>query len=95
MKRITGDYQVDLKLSEIERNISNVTSALRKAEQDKFVLSILNKFVIHSYVSRFPKIFRMLRLNYDLISQVIQETTLGVGTPLYQLYQNLKNMVNK
>ena len=86
---------MDLKLSEIERNISNVTASLRKAEQDSFVLSILQKFVIHSYVTRFPRLFKLLRGNYDLMSQVIQETTLGVGTPLYQLWQDLKKMINK
>ncbi len=57
------------------------------------MLSILSKFVIHSYTTRFPRLFKQLRGNYDLINQVIQETTLGVGTPLYQMWQDLKKII--
>ena len=46
-------------------------------------MRVLFRFLVQSYTVRIPQLLENLRDNYDMISHLIKETTLGLDSPLH------------
>ena len=64
-----------------------------ESESDEFVLRVLFRYLVKTYTVRIPQLLEKLRGNYDLIHTTIRETTLGHGSPLYQMWLDIKSAV--
>lgn len=58
------------------------------------MLSVLFKYLMISHTQHFPSHLEALRFNYELISQVISDTTLGVESPLFSMWNDIKKGVH-
>ena len=66
---------VDQQLSDIHTNITIAAEKLQQSEGDEYILTLIFQHVLNSYRVNIPLQITLLRSNYQLISQVIKETT--------------------
>lgn len=57
------------------------------------MLRVLFRFLVQSYTVRVPQLLENLRENYDMISHLIKETTLGLDSPLHQMWLDIKRAI--
>ena len=84
---------IDSKLRTLESQIHTYSKLLFTSESDEQTLRILFRYLVKSYIQRIPYYLYQLRLNYELIHHVIRDTTLGLDSPLHQMWLDLKNAI--